>query len=462
MRASLCVGIALLLRIPAAWACSCGVIGSNPPCQAAWNVSAVFTGTVIDIAEPSIAPQAPSGSTTGRQLANAPRPPLQPQMRAVRLQVGEVLNGIERGLKEVEVLTGRGGGDCGYDFHMGEDYVVYAYKNSEGRLTTGTCSRTRPLKDAEEDLTYMHALATAPATGDIRLAPLLLNSRGPSGVQIAVEGNGKRYTSVTNDAGEATLSGLPAGEYKVHAELESHFPIDRTVQLHAKGCVEVPILMALDRRIQGRVLTKDGLPAPDVTVEVRQIKDLSGDSVKTDADAQYELRHFQSGGYYLGINLQHSPNPQMPYTRWFYPGTEDPARAAVIYFSDEAEIKHYDLMLPDRQSERRVEGTVLWPDGRPAAGARLFVMDPRWLWQGFVTQAVADADGRFALPRLLDGTQYRLHATFVNPPYGTASAEPVDVRPGTSPLNLRLVLNRPGNSVSEDQRKGIEQYRNKE
>ena len=395
-----------------------------------------------------------------------------PPKRIVRLHVGEVLTGIEPAPEEIEIVTGLGGGDCDYGFQRGESYVVYAYKNSEGQFETGICSRTRPLKEAPEDLAYMHAVATAPSTGDIRIVQPRPNPKGIAGVRIDVQGNGKQYTVFTNDAGEAKLSDLPAGEYKVHADLDNHFPIDRTVQLHAKGCVEVPIFMALDRRIQGRVLTKDGLPAANVSVDVRPIQELSGDSANTDADGRYELRHFQAGGYYLGINLQHSPTPEMPYTRWFYPGTDDPARAAVIYFSDDAEIQHHDLMLPNRQSERLIGGTVLWPDGSPAAGARLFVLDPRWLWQGFVSQGVADADGRFVLQRLLDGTQYRLHATFAgaantvrpyaNPAYGVTSAEPVDIQPGTNPLNLRLVLSRPGNSVSQDQRKGVEQYRNKQ
>jgi hypothetical protein len=460
---SICAGFLLLVTAPSAWACSCAPIGSNPPCQATWDVSAVFTGMVTDImgTRPIIAQPENGKSTAGRQRADAPIPTLTLPQRTVRLQIGEVLTGVERELKEIEVLTGFGGGDCGYGFEVGVSYIVYAYKNSDGQLSTGICSRTRPLKDADEDLAYMHAVPTAPATGEIRIVQARFNAQRISGVRINAEGNGKQYVASTNDAGEAKLSGLTAGEYKVHADLDNHFPVDRTVKLHAKGCVEVPIYMALDRRIQGRVLTKDGLPAAGVAVAVRPTQELSGDSVKTDADGRYELRHFESGGYYLGINLKESPTPAMPYTRWFYPGTDDPARAAVIYFSDEAEIKRYDLMLPDRQSPRVVEGTVVWPDRRPAAGALLLVMDPRWLWAGFAARATAGADGHFVLP-LFDGTQYRLHATFINPPSGTASAEPVNIQAGKDPLNLRLVLTRPGNSVAEDQRKGNEQYRNKQ
>jgi len=72
-----------------------------------------------------------------------------------------------------------------------------------------------------------------------------------------------------------------------------------------------------------------------------------------------------------------------------------------------------------------------------------------------------DANGHFALRGLLDGTQYRLHAVAAPPRSGLISAEPVDVQPGKDPLNLMLVLSKPGSSANEDQRKGVEQYRNK-
>jgi len=35
---------------------------------------------------------------------------------------------------------------------LGESYLVYAYTGQDGRLTTKACSRSRRLKDAEEDI----------------------------------------------------------------------------------------------------------------------------------------------------------------------------------------------------------------------------------------------------------------------------------------------------------------------
>ena len=43
--------------------------------------------------------------------------------------------------RRVTILTGRGGGDCGYRFEVGGSYLVYAY-GSTGRLGTNICQRT--------------------------------------------------------------------------------------------------------------------------------------------------------------------------------------------------------------------------------------------------------------------------------------------------------------------------------
>src|SRR5436853_1034278 len=185
---SMCAVFVFLLIAPSAWACSCAPIGSNPPCQAAWGVSAVFTGTVTDITEPSPISPPPrgSGATTGRRLANEPNPSLPPRNRVVHMQLGEAFFGVPNESKEIEIITGLGGGDCGYGFQVGTAYVVYAYKNSEGQLGTGICSRTRPVADAAEDLAYLRSIATAPSTGEIRIVRARLDTKAVSGVHINV------------------------------------------------------------------------------------------------------------------------------------------------------------------------------------------------------------------------------------------------------------------------------------
>ena len=76
-------------------ACSCA--GESAPCQQYWEASAVFIGTVIEGREVAIK-EGDSGF----------------HRRAVRISIDEAFRGVEGA--EVEVLTGFGGGDCGFGF----------------------------------------------------------------------------------------------------------------------------------------------------------------------------------------------------------------------------------------------------------------------------------------------------------------------------------------------------------
>lgn len=56
----------------------------------------------------------------------------------------------------IQVRTGNGGGDCGYGFSVGSDYLVYAgHIRGEG-LGTSICTRTTELSSAAEDLASLN------------------------------------------------------------------------------------------------------------------------------------------------------------------------------------------------------------------------------------------------------------------------------------------------------------------
>jgi len=68
----------------------------------------------------------------------------------VNIKVEKVLKGIKS--KEVILRTGPGlGGDCGFKFQKGKEYLVFAY-GMPNKLETSGCSRTKELKYAAEDI----------------------------------------------------------------------------------------------------------------------------------------------------------------------------------------------------------------------------------------------------------------------------------------------------------------------
>ena len=450
--------IALLVApLAPLWACSC-VPEFGPPCQAAWTATAVFTGTVIDIAEPA----PPQPQTAGPKPIRTPiydssARPLPWPKRIVRMRIGEVLTGVDPGQQEIEIVTGMGAGDCGYSFQAGVDYVIYAYKNSEGRLETGICTRTRPLTQAAEDIAYLRALTQLPATADIRVS-VVDNSTWQAGrrpmqrVRTTISGPDGIGEALTDSAGRATFAGLPPGEYTVQWASEGYKSGNRKVQIHAQGCAEVPVTMLLDRRILGRVLTRAGLPAAKVMIEMVPAhpgpndSPIAQDCAISDLDGHYEFEYPRTGDYYLGVNLDRPPSLENPYARWFFPGTEEPAGATIVHLPETPGVQRFDLILPEPQKDRIVEGVVVWPDGQPAR-ASLPLEDPRW--PGWAAFGSTDGDGHFLL-HSFDGTLYRLHAVGGDSSISAFSAEPVEIQPSSAPLKLRLILTRPGDSFRQE------------
>lgn len=131
----------------------------------------------------------------------------------------------------VEVWTAFG--DCGVNFQAGETYLVYADDDEEtNTITTGSCTRTRRLTDAGEDLAYLYfykngAEKAGRLEGFVTADLLFLRELDPShysgriGAPVAavVElkgGERARYTE-TDPNGRFLFDGLPAGDFSVSA-----------------------------------------------------------------------------------------------------------------------------------------------------------------------------------------------------------------------------------------------------
>lgn len=67
---------------------------------------------------------------------------LEPDVR-VQFSPVEILQGATGPDSTITVHTGQGGGDCGYPFVTGSQYLVYA-SVLQGRLTTSICTSTVP------------------------------------------------------------------------------------------------------------------------------------------------------------------------------------------------------------------------------------------------------------------------------------------------------------------------------
>jgi hypothetical protein len=123
------VVLPLLAAAPAAHACTCAP--PSDPRTELEHADAVFSGRVVEV-EP------------GEQEHGFRR-------LAVRFALDAVWKGLPAG-EEATVRTAEHSAACGYSFEPGETYLVYAYDDDAGELTTGLCTRNAPLSRAAEDL----------------------------------------------------------------------------------------------------------------------------------------------------------------------------------------------------------------------------------------------------------------------------------------------------------------------
>jgi hypothetical protein len=168
-------------------------------------------------------------------------------------------------------------GDCGVSFQTGETYLVYASDDEEtsDSIVTDSCTRTRRLSEAGEDLAYLYfykehpeestridGFATTNSRYRVDFSPLHPERIQPLIRNVVIElksgelksGDLKRFTE-TDQNGHFVFDGLPEGDYTLTA-YDSDYPKGKElmadpqpVHLQPKSC-----------SLQILVLTKDAAP----------------------------------------------------------------------------------------------------------------------------------------------------------------------------------------------------------
>jgi carboxypeptidase family protein len=367
------LALALLSLSENAFACECWL--TRPPCEEYWQAEAVFIGT----------PKELSWIEFEDKL---PEPVIKRKQPVFHFSVDHAFRGVTG--SQVEVLTGMGGGDCGYGFKIGEQYLVYAIRDAEHKkmLYTSACHRTRPVRNAGEDIEYIEGLSKA-SPGGLVFGSVKRSGRTPEqpapleGVKITIEGQGKTVTVTTDGDGKFHASSLPEGSYKVRVSPPEGLSAGRNeseIKVADRGCAGVEFWLAVDGRVSGRVIDAEGRPLSNCYVMLYSAdapNRYSGFSMNatTDDQGQYKMGLIPPGNYKLSVNYD-GPSDKQPaeliksFPLVYYPGVLSADQAGVIVVGESAKVEGIDFRAP-ALIERTIEGAVLWPDGRPATNAQL-------------------------------------------------------------------------------------------
>lgn len=436
----------LLLYAENSSACTCA-FGGSAPCQEFWRVDAVFAGTVV-----------------GSSKVNVDEGGYKHDMRLVHLTVDQPLRGMQSA--EVDVLTGWGGGDCGYGFNLGQRYLVYAYREEKSkRLATSICTRTRLLSEAEDDFAFIKALPASSGQGLIFGIVGKRNHHWKEGDQwylpvadaeLEIEGEGTKYHAQSDAKGNFRVENVLPGKYTVKLKLPPGLirnslqkdagatTVENEVEVAARGCAETGFYLESDTRVRGRVVDAKGNPVANMRLDMRGAaadkKTINTFlSATTDADGYFEFTTVPPGDFLLGYHLLNSAlQESQPYARTYYPGVTSKALATVVTVKEGQMLSGLTLQMPAPLSPRTVTGGIVWSDGEPVNGASVYLSLIEEGEMSSFSSVQADAQGHFTL-KLLEGLQYKVSAYRQVNGGKSAQSEYIDI-PMALEQPLRLVL----------------------
>jgi hypothetical protein len=364
--------VLLTLPISDVIACDC-MFGGSPPCEEYWRSEAVFAGKVVK----KSAFYVEEGEGDSRYKY---------QQVLVRFSIERAFKGIAG--DEAEIVTGMGGGDCGFHFKDGERYVVYAIRNGrdKSRLYAGICNRIKLVAEADEDFAYFRAIPEAGTGGLVYgrvkklTMPLSFDNKYQEtyldNIKITIEGNGRRFETTTNKEGYYQVGGLPPGQYNVKADIsdgQSSYS-QLTVNVVDRGCAARDFYLHVNGQISGRVFDEKDNPLPNIKVDIISAKDAQDLSPKgkwgyTDKDGHYKIDSLPSGDYYLGVGLVGANGNLCPYPRVFMTDFGDAKKPKVVSLQESQKIEDQNIRLPSFTPDLEFEVEVIWPDGSPAETA---------------------------------------------------------------------------------------------
>ena len=409
---------ALLLAPSRADACSC-VVGA-PLCETYWKTPIVFAGQVVSI--DNVQPQGDSY-----------------RWRRVRFRVDSGF----RGRSVTEVYTGSGGGDCGYNFVVGEKYLVYAAE-FQGRVSTGICSPTKKLSDASHDLAYISQSSAPAAAGRVFGTAVFATDGSLQPVakqKVVMRGPSREWTAVTDATGKFELKEVPAGKYRVELLGPPGWQgrESREIELpDPRGCAAADFYLRADGRVHLKVTDVAIPPTKAPSLELIEVDALSDPpamrrsthaSAVTTGDVMWEL--VPPGRYVIGLNITWGPNLEHPYPATFYPGVADVKDARVIEVRLGERVELPPFKFPQAQPTLSFRGSIVRKDASEVAGANVaLISDAAYSKGRVVSVAQSDRAGRFTLNGVA-GWRYRVRTVSAGV---TIISEPFELTPATAPL----------------------------
>jgi len=141
------------------------------------------------------------------------------------------------------------------------------------------------------------------------------------------------------------------------------------INIPAGACYEFNVDALPLGHIRGSVLGPDGKPLALASVELYRAGAYSDGRPGLwrfqGAKGEFDFDHLGPGEYVLVFNRMNRLDPNAPFPRAFYPGTNEAAEAQVITLKDGEDLSKVNIQLGEGYATRTVRVHLKWPGERP-------------------------------------------------------------------------------------------------
>jgi hypothetical protein len=358
-----------LLLHSLAFSCSC--VSSGCP-GLGGKTSKVFVGTVIEVTDIPFTSEV--AFLSGRKA---------------RIQVNEPLGGLPPETKEINVLTGRGGGDCGVPFKAGEQYLIDASVGADGEAHAGICSATRRIEVAGAALGILRQRRDGQNVPSLagQIAQIDRNFDGSLGTRapkplanalVRVKAGGRTYQAEADSEGLYAFYNLPSGRYEFAPDLPAGTTLSWFIgsdkplapfDLRAGTCQERNVEVFASGSVEGRILDSANEPLPQAFVYIVPAEEGALPKAQQmygefqDKKGFFKFVHIPPGKYLIVVNPDDSRKPDFPYLRTFYPNAHERASAGIVTLGGGEQLTGVDIHLDKPFAQRHLKVRVAWANG---------------------------------------------------------------------------------------------------
>jgi hypothetical protein len=271
--------------------------------------------------------------------------------RTVQKVVFNVEESFEGTSEKTETVFGEGTTND-FRFQLGGRYLVYGFRDKDGKIRTGKCMRTAPVSEAEEDIRFLRSLSMhigGEISGVVRLVSPGAQVGSVAGT-ITESGKDGDHKARVPDSGTYEVKGLAPGDYRetfTPADVGTEF-VNLKLSIPVNGsCAESGVRLG-NVTVSGSVIDVTGKPIagsdvllfyaldgrfhPDVLLKVR-----------TDASGNFSLQRVEAARFILAAQ---PANSEMT----FFPDTRDASQAKVIEIQEATPLA--GLVIRIRQSRK--------------------------------------------------------------------------------------------------------------